>query len=570
MKKVTALIAAVLLIAIVVACGREEPEPEFPNPLLAQVPADAPYLFANGEPLPEGFTQRWERAIKPLFDDMKSNLDSSFSELEEKHPDVARRLRAALKELLTIADEDGMKAAGFTYEDKAVFYGDGLMPVMRMTLTDPEAFRDYIGRVLNAAEIQVPTAEHNGVEYWRGELGPALLVAGIDGNVFSAGVKPMDQQDRLLAHLFGDGSPERSAAEAGTLSAMVDDHGFLRHGAGYIDSVRLASLLIGEGPDSPGLLDSMEIMPVELSSECRGELKDIVAKAPRMVFGYDAVSDDRMKVRSVLELEPAIAQEMAGWAAPVPGLGTSDDARIVFGYGVDFVKAGNSLQNWFRQAADREFACAMLNSVQWRKSAGQVNTAPLYMAGNPKGMVMRLDELEIDHLSLDDEAQQAEFTIKGSMVMLFENAQTLAAMAKGFIPGLQNFDLPADGTPVPLPDQARDHFDQPAFIAMTDTVMGVSVGEDGENTLRAAMQAPVAESPPILDMVFDAGWLYTKMADWMPKLAEQGEDLDPETREQMKQSAEALRTYGEIFGRLRYSIALTERGVTFRQDIALR
>lgn len=554
--------------AMIFAAGCErapETEPEYPNALLLRVPADTPYVIASGKPMPEAFTERLGEMLRPLFEDLRGDVGSMLSELEEEQPEIAGRVRAALDRAFELAHDDGLEAVGLTREDRFVFYGNGLMPVMRFSVTDPEAFNGFISEVLGAADVDPPTAEHAGVEYWRGEFGPALLAAGLDDDVFSLGLSAMDRSQAMLDHLFADAGPEQSLGAAGTLSAALERHGFLPHGAGYVDTVRITDLLIGDGRSDAGLLDELDAAPDDFTPACRAEIRELVANAPRTVFGYDVLTGRQVASRSVLELKPWLAEELAGWSAPVPGLGITGDARVAFGFGLDGVKAANALQKWFREAGQREFACAGLNEADWADTAGKINTGPLYMAGNPKGFVLRLDELEIGDLEAGDVKGS------GSLVMLLENAQTLPAMARSFVPELQGYDIPADGTPVPLPEQATDQLGMPGFVAMTGTLLAISVGEDGEPKLRSAMEAPSADPAPLLHVGFDAGWFYGRLAEQMPRFAERaGEELEPEAREELLRSAEMLRIYGEIFDELSYRVVFTENGVEFAQDVTLQ
>lgn len=552
--------AAVLI--LLSGCGREEPtpEPDYPNPLLAHVPAGTPYLLASGKPMPKALNERFREAFQPLLDEVRADLDAQFGAMADTDPETAARLRAALDRVLALAEDGSLKRAGLTRDDRVVVYGNGLLPVLRMSVSDPEAFRAYVTEIAGAAGAELPVASHGDVSYWRGEFGPVLVAAGLEDGLFSLGVGPIEGADALLVHLF-DAPPPTETATAGLVD-MVDHYGFTAHGTGYLDSVRLAELLVGEA----GLLDDMGVLPAEFTPACRSEIREFAALAPRMVMGYDALEEKRMALRSVLELNDALAGEVAEWAAPVPGLAPSDDALMVLGFGLEGVKAAGSMQRWLRQAGQREFACSALNGADWAAAAGAINTGPLYMVGNPRGFVLRLDGLEIRDL------QAGDVSVDGSVVMLLENAQTIPAMAKGFAPGLQDLDIPLDGTPVALPEQATEQLNHPAFAAMTDTLLGVAVGGNGESGLRAAMRAAPGDPPPVFHASLDAGWFYGLLAEWLPRVAEMAEteEGDAEGLEELERSAVMMQAYADLFDRLHYSIVFTGNGVEFAQEVILQ
>lgn len=573
-----AIAAAVLGAALIMSGCGQEPEPaapEFPNPLLSRVPADTPYVLATGEPVSESVTEAWSEHFRPAIDIARVQFEQAREEMASENPELAARLSAVMEEILVLAEKEEREKIGLTRDDRLVVYGHGLMPVLRMTVSDPEAFKDFLTRIGNKAGVGMGSTTIDGREVARLAMDPMVLLGGLENGVLAVGLSTLDGEQSMLEHLFTGAAAGETLADSGAASALVDDYGFLSAGVGYVDIPGLLRRVIGDG-DAPGVLDHFNDVPETLTPACRGELVSLAGKMPRLVFGYDEFSDSAMAMRSVFELESGVADALSGWTVPVPGLGAPTDARYAFGMSLDGTRAAADIKAWMKAADEREFDCAFLADVNWKERAGQINVAPLYMVGNPKGFLFQLDELEIRDIETKD------FTASASFMAVFDNAQTLAGMARMISPELQGLDLPTDGTPVQVPTEALQGLDQSVWLASTNTRLAGALGEGAEQRVSRVMNAEAPAPAPFLHFDFDAAWFYNMLADWMPRLAseaegmggddegdagEEGDDqggddeLTDEELADIQQTAEMMRAYGDILGRISYQVRFTEQGV---------
>jgi hypothetical protein len=584
MSRFAVVAAALGAMLVLSGCGEEpEPaEPEFPNPLLTRVPADTPYVMATGEPVSESVTEAWNENFRPAIDIMRAQFEQASKELEAEKPALAAQLSAVMDEVLALADKEKREQIGLSREDRLVVYGHGLMPVLRMTVSDPEAFRAFLTRVGNKSGVGFGSTTHEEMEVARLAVDPVVVLGNLHDGVLSVGVATLEGEEAMLEHLASDRPDGESLADSGAASSLVSDYGFQSMGVGYLDIPRMLGLVVGDGI-APGMLDRFGAEMKALTPACRGELVSLAGKVPRLVFGYDEMSESSLAMRSVLELEAGVAGVMADWTVPVPGLGAPTEARYAFGMSLDGTKAAPDIKNWMNAAAKREFACAFLADVPWKESATQINVAPLHMAGNPKGFMIRLDELEIHDIEARD------FTASASFVGVFDNAQTLAGMARMMSPELQSLELPTDGTPVQVPAEAMQGFDQPVWLAATNTNLAGALGEGAKQRVTQVMGADAPANPPSLHFDFDAAWFYNTLADWMPRFAEQADDADeggengengedgsgdsaPSEEElaEIERGAEMMRVYGDILGRMSYQIRFTDRGVEMATRTTLK
>lgn len=581
MSRFATVAAALVAVLFLAGCGQEpEPaRPDFPNPLLSRVPADTPYIMATGEPVSESVTEAWSENFRPAIDLARLQFEQLEEEISADKPELAARMSAVFEEIMALAEQDERDRIGLTRDDSLVLYGNGLMPVLRMTVSDPEAFGDFLTRIGNKTGVGAGSTTFEGREVSRLAFDPVVVLGGLHDGLFSVGVSSLDGEQAMLEHLFSAEQGGETLADTGAAPALVDEYGFLSTAVGYMDIPRLLALVIGDG-SAPGVLDGFGIAPEALTPACRGELVSLAGTMPRLVFGYDELSASALDMRSVLELDAEVAGTMAGWAVPVPGLGAATEARYAFGMSLDGAKAAQDIKAWMRAAGEREFECAFLADVSWKAKASQVNVAPLYMVGNPKGFMFQLEELEIRDL------ESRDFTASASFVAVFDNAQTLAGMMRMISPELQALELPTDGTPVQVPAEALQGFDQPLWLAATSTNLGGALGEGAEQRVTRVMNADAPTPAPILYFDFDAAWFYNMLADWMPRIASRVERADAGEAtgdadegegeadggltagdiEDIEQTAAMMRLYGDILERVSYQIRFTEQGV----DVASR
>lgn len=590
MSRITSILAALALSLLIAGCGEEPKEPEFPNPLLNRVPADTPYVLASGEPVSEAVSEAWAERFRPAIDIARQQFNQTIKEIEAENPALASQLSAIVDELLTLAEKDEREKIGVTREDRVVIYGNGLMPVVRMTVSDPEAFRAFLTRIGNKSGIGMGSTTYEGQQVSRLAMDPAVVLGALQDGVLSVGVSTLDGEQAMKDHLFGAQISGETLADSGAMTALIEQYDFMSAGAGYLDVPGLLRRIIGDG-DVPGLLDQFDVVPQELTPACRTELVSLAGKAPRLVFGYKEMTESVMDMRTVLELEPAIAEDMTGWTVPVPGLGAPSDARYAFGMSLDGTKAAQTVKGWLATAGERDFQCGFLAETPWKESATKINVAPLYMVGNPKGFLFQLNELEIRDIEARD------FTASASAVAVFDNAQTLAGMVRMMAPQLQTMEIPTDGTPVQMPAEATGDLDQPIWFASTETTLAMALGDGAEGRVGEAMNAEAPSPAPFIHFDFDAGWLYNMLADWMPRIAreakaakqaaEQAQDVEPGTENEgtapegeeaapdesedgqlsaeeiaeLEQAAEMMRVYGRILGRMSYQVRFTQQGV---------
>jgi len=541
--------------------------------ILQYVPADTPYVMANVEPLPDDLMDKLEPKIERLLQSYQSLLraiiDSKRQELpaEEQDSEKYQRADAVINELMTLMSIEGMRGAGIGRDATGVLYGNGLLPVARVDLTDGALFDDAMARLEAKAGEKLPVAEIGGhsVRYFEAEEVKILLGVINDQAVFT--IAPVGFDDAQLGVLLGVEPPKKSIADTGALQKVAEDYSFTNHYVGYIDVQGIAERFVGEasGLDAE-LIALMESDAPELSDVCRAEIRDVVGIAPRMVLGYTDIGVDKLDTVMVIELRDDIAEGMQTLSSTVPGLGGDKGGLMSFGMSIDMQAARSFVEARLDAMEAEPFECELFADLQAGVAGGRqaLNQPVPPMVYDFKGFLAVIDDIE----GLDIATQTPPTAVDGSFLLAMDNAQALVSMGAMFSPEVAELNLQADGKPVPLDLPQMQAMGIAAFAAMNDDALAISVGENAEAELDDVLGADVADSSPFMSFSMDAARYYGFLGEAMTAGGSDDEKRpSPEMQAAMK---EVMETVAEVYDRMSVDINFTERGVELDSSVTLQ
>lgn len=563
------LAACVLAVA---GCGKSTDEHEAESPLtdtgglLRYVPADSPYVFGTLAPPPDEFMDRIEPRVDRLLAAYSEMLGAVMAAAESESDDAEemQKMDALVDEFRSLLSLDGLKQAGFTRKSTGLLYGNGLLPVLRITLSDATLFDDFITRIEAKAGEQFPIGEVAGMPYRFIEDEGVRAIIATAGDQLVLTVAPEGLDDDGLARLLGLELPTTNIAQTGKLLDIAKAYGYLQEYVGLVDTVRLADTFIDEpsGLDAI-LLEMAGYDATTLSDDCKAEFRALATVAPRVVTGYEEVSAERVRSVAVVELRKEIASDFTAFVSQVPGLGAIYDGLFSFGMSMNI----EALRTFFdtRVAALQEdpWACEHLVDMQDALFAARERalTQPVPpVAYDFRGFLAVVDELE----GFDFSKKQPPEKIDASFLLAMDNAQGLLAMGQAMIPQLAELAIEPDGKAhrFDLP-QAQGSTDG-AWIALTESAIAFSVSEDAETRLPALLDAAGGTPPPFLSMGLDGAQYYTLLGEAMRW--SEDEELSEEMRDALSGIFEAA---ADFYERLQVDVVFTERGIEIDTDLSL-
>jgi hypothetical protein len=210
--------------------------------LLAAVPANTPLVFAALEPLPPALIDRLAVDLLPLF----ANLVVASGKDGDAETTFAM---AALLELGGTVGRAALEAVGFDPAPRFVVYTHGLMPVIRISVRDPDKVRAFLARVAARVGGSGAATRVDGVPVLRWTERGGAAVIGVVGHQLVAIAGPTAVLEAALPAVLHPPAPPTDPAPSAALRAIATRRGFTAHGVGVFRMHAVVETLAG--PDGP-------------------------------------------------------------------------------------------------------------------------------------------------------------------------------------------------------------------------------------------------------------------------------------------------------------------------------
>lgn len=531
--------------------------------ILSYVPADAPYVFASIAPLPDNVMDKlepsidrilaaYETMLQELFVMATAEIDASGEESED-----ATRAAAVIGELSSLLSMDGLRGAGFDRESRSALYGNGLLPVLRIEVTDGELFEAALIRIEESSGATMDVAMISGspVRYITAEEFK-LLIAVLDKQVVIS-MAPERFSDEQLSTLLGFTAPASNITDSGKLQSIADEYGFGDYFIGYFDIAEMVNTFTG---DASGLdADLLATMDghTELSDVCRADIRSVASVAPRMVMGYTSITTERFDSKVVVELRNDIAKGLTQIPTSVPGLGTDMGGLMSFGMSLD-IKALRAFVETQLDALEadpyrcEDFAAMDAGVVQARAALEQPVMPMIY---DFRGFVALIENIE----GLDMATQSPPTSVDGQFLLAMRDAPAMVALGTMFSPELAGLGLQADGKPVLLEVPQAQMLGGDVYIAMNDDAVALSVGTGADSKLGAMLTADATDNGTLFSFGMDAGRYYAFAGEAMAEA--QNDDDNPMSPAMQHATQEIMLAMADMFDRMSVDVRLTEDGI---------
>lgn len=541
--------------------------------LLKYIPADTPYVFAMTEPFPTALADKLEPTIDEILKAYQRVLRHVMAEqlvkmsAEEGSGEEAEQFRGLMEEVIGLMSIDSIRAAGIGRESAFVFYGNGLMPVLRMELSDPDLFDAAISRMEEKAGKALLLGEAKGTSYKYASAEKInLIIATLDDQVVIT-VVPASFDERQVALALGAKAPRKNLKKSKALQAINKEYGFSGYLTGYIDTQRLAGIFAGNTTDQDDdFFTAIGDKPPELSAVCTAEIMEMAGIAPRIVLGYYGVSPQQIESSMIIELREDIAEGLATVPAAVPGLGLDSGGLMSLGFGLNPM----SLRNFYEARLDAleadPYECDKFAELQAGVAKGReaLNTPLPPVVYGFRGFVANIADIQ----GLDFPSSTAPESIDASILVAVENAESLVMMAAMMDPQIAALNLVPDGKPVKLELAQLAEFAGDAFAALSTDALSISLGESAESNSADMLLADSAEPAPFMSMNIDAARYYSMLGEAMSQQA--ASDEEDETPKVIRDAmSEVMTLSGSIYERMSVEVQFTARGVEINSVMKL-
>jgi len=536
--------------------------------ILRYVPADTPYLIAMTEPLPDDVRDKLEpqvNATLQMYPALIKGMLSAMIESEEEGTDTD-----ALREALPFVDElgslmslEGLRESGIDNDSSFVMYGAGVLPVVRVTLTDGALMEKAVARLEESATKKMSVATIDNQEYRYAGDEEARVIVAIVGDELVISLVPAELSEESLKTVLGLSLPDENIAESGTLAALASKYGFSDFLIGFVDIERIASVLLDQQSGiNAELLSMIEDDGLDLSDVCKAEARSMAGVMPRIVVGYTDIDTSKFSSKAIFELRPDLAAGVSKLTAPVPGMGSDLGGIFSLGMSTNILAAREFYAERLDAMEAEPYECQDFAEIQAGVVAGRemLNQPVPPIVYGFNGFLAVIEDIQ----GLDLQTQQPPTSIDMRLLISMNNVEGLLAMGAMFSPELAALDIEPNGEPVELKLGQLAAMGQTVHVAMTDGALALSVGEGTEDRLGDMLDANAAKPSPFMTFDMDAARYYEFIGESMTAGQETG--ASPEMQAAVQKM---LASVQEGVDRMSVTIDFTENGIEMNSTVTL-
>jgi len=543
-----ALAAACVSALVLAGCGKHVAS----NAPITFAPADTPYLFANTKGVPQDVADAWGQANDELMSMRIQQLGQFANAFGQKDPEVAAVLNAIKDELANVhSAKELAQSTGFSRSALYAFYGIGDVPVIRIELSSPEAFKTFWTRVEKRAGVTTPVATVGKQNYWviGGNAAKLHLLVAVEDKQVVTALAPANASEDLLKQLLGLTKPASNAVDR--LARIDSDNGYGEYGSGYVDLPKLfANVFDGKNAVTREFAKALG-SDAAANPACASEFASLASQAPLASMGFTTYTAKEIRGGVDVQLSPGLLGALTALKQPVPGMDEQSDQSMF-----DMVLA-LPLQKWqsfvkgrAETAAAKTYECPALQSLN--KFAQTAANPPVQMPPETASMLgfrVVLDKWDIGP------------QIAGRMLVASSNPAELAQKIQQTMPQFALKSIPTDGKPVAfdLPPrlQATLGGGNQGWIAANANALAVGIGDGEDAQLGSALNAPAGNGDTLLRMHFD-GKMYPLLGSWISRFAAA---MPATSQAQVQQEIAAFNLMGKMIQSADMDVQIDARGL---------
>lgn len=460
------------------------------SPLLQYIPSDTPYVFASLESMPEDELEIMWKMAGPSM----AMYDQLFDAMRNEQ-DVPPIVSAIIEELDGNMSREGLQNLGLAENGNFAIYGQGVFPVVRMSVGDKGKMTAMFDRIMSKSDNIMVRADYDGIDYYRADADSASVMISVQDDHVVLSMVPSMVADNLLPSILGTVKPAKNIIQSKRLDRANDELGLLPYGTMLIDTVQLVREVLQS--DSPGSEVFAEPR-AELSAACVDEFIEMAGVVPGVVYGLTGIDDDEVSQRGVIGIRSDIASTMKDVMRAMPGLGTDSDGMFSFGMGFDIIKLKDFMVSRATAIQSDPYQCDKLQDLngQMDQMLAQINQPLPPFVSNIYGLRVNLISGNFDGPMPTD--------LRAMIMVGIDNPEMLLGMGAAMMPQLAELNLSNDGEPKPLPNgMIPVPMDSP-HVAMMDHGLAISVGNGVQDDLKDFLDADVKSPAPFMSFGYSA------------------------------------------------------------------
>ena len=491
---------------------------------LSRIEHDTPYLLAYD------FSAMDRDLLNYLLNASSEAMVGLQKQLEanaEGDDPMQKLAMAVLDEFAHANNIEAIERLGLDGHGQMSLSAIGIMPVLRWSLSDQDAFMATVERIAAKAEMPMPEPKtHGDHQYWQIPIADSAVIIGLGDNWVNAGHLADLEDEQALETILGLRAPERSLADAGTVTDINSRYGFDGISVAYVAVQDILNAITDEGDNRikssiTGLVGETELVP----SACHGFVRAVGSTMPRIVSGSFNTTSNAMDTRSVVEFTGNTPSNLQAMAATVPGMGVASEQSLArLSLALDQSATRTVLNNLTAGLRSVSEGCPWVEESTLRN----IDQSAMQL-GNP--MFASVKGLHVDFQSLDImPGMMMPSDVRAHALIAADNPLGLLGLAAMASPGLAQLDIQTNGEPVALGPDIIPPLVPAPHLAASDKALAMSVGEGHQDGLGDFLSGAAADKAMLLRVSYDA----RQIADMMKEQMEAAAQGDPEAAAAMQ------------------------------------
>jgi hypothetical protein len=450
--------------------------------ILAQVPADTPYLFGVIEPIPAAVREQMAAQGGTQLIEMLKKAASGDGKL-------ALIAAAMYQELDGVDPAHWLEAIGLADNGRIVVYGMSLWPVLRMEAKDPARVREVLGRVIHAVDPELQPQTVGPAQLYKVKSGGLAAVFGTVDREVVAALLPTEELDRVMPALVGTERPAHSLRDAKLLPELLAKHRFLPQVIAFADTLRVIEAVSGRGK---GQFDDLEArLRGKLPNACQADLVRIGTVLQRFVIGYRRIDEHGFAVTMAVETPASVVKALAKLHTPMPAMPIGGQPLFAIGAAVNLDAAIGWMKDTTSALRAAPFRCAWFAESNHAVDdlAAKLDKPVLPMFQGLRGF-----ELVIDDATMLPPAGTGHLLLAG------DHMADLVHQMLAQVPQLAGLQLPADGEALELPlaKLGLPESLKSLHFALRQTRAAIAVGDNSAARASERTAAPDGRAPLLM------------------------------------------------------------------------
>jgi hypothetical protein len=513
--------------------------------LIANVPADTSYIFANKNSIPDEVMKfhlsRGQQMMDMFADIKKVKKDSDKTDAK----DAGAFFGALFKDLGSKLDEKKFDETGLSLKASSVIYGYEMMPVFRLGFSDKEKIMATLKRAEEASGYKIELSKCGEFDCFidpdkTGNKSAAIVILGdhIAASAFSA-----DKKEKMIDHLTGKVKVENPYGIK-SWDTFLEKNKYSGYGDGYVNLKKIYkknSPLIAMG--MMGKIDSKEL------EGCMAVAEEHVNNMPEIVFGTKALAEKNMDYEILFKTSSDVSSVLQTIANKTNIAKRSENAIFDFGININFPKLRDALTQYssFLIKSGKTNNCSAIQAAKIRKSMGGMAMVMNMGLSQFKSIYASISDVKMGDNNKPEEVE--------AMVSIgTDDPGGLIAMVGMMSPGLMGFKVPEDGSSVELPKgviPSKGVPLPPVFLSRSDKSLNIMVGNK-----KPAMKDYSSKTPEIMIFALDGKRYYEQLTSVI-KTIPKAKVKDGKDAEAMK----LIESMGRMAGFMTQEVFADDRGL---------